>query len=40
MNSMFSNTAKQAIQGLMRFNEDMKKVGKEGRPFSRNSGGM
>lgn len=30
MANMFSNTARQAIQGLMRFNEDMSKVGKQG----------
>jgi hypothetical protein len=28
MASMFSSTAKQAIQGLMRLNEDMSEVGK------------
>lgn len=36
MANMFSNTARQAIQGLMRFNEDMFKVSVEGRLFSRN----
>jgi hypothetical protein len=36
MANMFSNTARQAIQGLMRFNEDMCKVSVEGRLFSRN----
>ena len=28
--SMFSNSARQAIQGLMRFNDDMSEIGKQG----------
>jgi hypothetical protein len=40
MASMFSNTARQAIQGLMRFNEAMNEVDAKGRPFSQNSGVM
>ena len=40
MASMLSNTARQAIQGLMRFNEAMNEVDAKGRLFSQNSGVM
>lgn len=36
MANMFSNMARQAIQGLIRFNEAMTTVGEKGQPFSRN----